>query len=117
MSVPISLADTNGKLRTGQKAALADVLTRGIECPSAIDLKGSACLLIDGMALVAAVGKPADAQTFGRRVESLTAFVSYPFLTLIYNPRHSTSPKRIHKNSLTISNTIYSSSQLAKTKK
>ena len=62
MSVPISLADTNGKLRTGQKAALADV---GIECPSAIDLKGSACLLIDGMALVAAVGKPADAQTFG----------------------------------------------------
>ena len=65
MSVPISLADTNGKLRTGQKAALADVLTRGIECPSAIDLQGSACLLIDGMALVAAVGKPADAQTFG----------------------------------------------------
>jgi hypothetical protein len=56
MSVPISLADTNGKLRTGQKAVLADVLTRGIECPSAIDLKGSACLLIDGMALVAAVG-------------------------------------------------------------
>ena len=65
MSVPISLADTNGKLRTGQKALLADVLTRGIECPSAIDLQGSACLPIDGMALVAAVGKPADAQTFG----------------------------------------------------
>ncbi|CAB4002170.1 5 -3 exoribonuclease 1 [Paramuricea clavata] len=49
MSVPISLAETNGKLRTGQKAALADVLTRGIECPSAIDLQGSGCLLIDGM--------------------------------------------------------------------
>ena len=65
MFVPISLADTNGILRTSQKAPLADVLTRGIECPSAIDLQGSACLLIDGMALVAAVEKPADAQTFG----------------------------------------------------
>ena len=75
MPVPISLAETNGKLRTGQKALLADVLTKGIECPNAIELQGSACLLIDGMALVAAIGKPADAQTFGAYADSFQTAV------------------------------------------
>ena len=65
MPVPVSLAETNGKLRTGQKAVLANVLTNDTECPKQIELQGRACLLIDGMALVAAIGKPTDAKTFG----------------------------------------------------
>ena len=65
MPVLISLVEMNGKLSTGQKALLADVLTKGVECPNTITLQGSTCLLIDGMALVAVAGKPDDAQTFG----------------------------------------------------
>lgn len=52
MWVPISLADTNGKHRTGQKTPLADVPTKGIECPNPTDFQGSACLLIDVMPLM-----------------------------------------------------------------
>lgn len=52
MSVPIALAEANGKCTTGQKALLADVLNKGIKCPSAIDMQ-AACLMIDGRASVA----------------------------------------------------------------
>ena len=44
------------------QALIALSLTKGLECPNAIELQGSTCLLIDGMALVAAIGKPADSQ-------------------------------------------------------
>lgn len=40
MTVPLSLAETNGKLTTGQKAVLADVLTNDIECLMQIELQG-----------------------------------------------------------------------------
>ena len=63
--VRVALAETNGKLKTGQKALLADVIVEGVECPSTIESHGSSCLLIDGVGLVVAVGKPADAKTFG----------------------------------------------------
>ena len=55
MSVPVSLAETNSKLKTGQKALLADVIVEGVECPSTIELHGSSCLLIDGMTLIVAL--------------------------------------------------------------
>ena len=62
MSVPISLAETNGKLRTGQKAPLADILAKETGSTDAIHLsQGTSCLLIDGMALVATIGKPSNA--------------------------------------------------------
>ena len=57
IAVPLSLAETNGKLRTGQKAVLSNVLTIAIECPKQIELQGRASLLIDGMDLVAAIGR------------------------------------------------------------
>ena len=65
MPVPVSLAEMNGRLRTGQKAVLTNILIKDIECPKQIELQGRASLLIDGIALVAAVGKPIDAKTFG----------------------------------------------------
>jgi len=55
----------NGTLRMGNKAILADVLTEGIECPQVISPEEPACLVIDGQALVVAVGKPENAVTFG----------------------------------------------------
>ncbi len=75
MPVPVALAEMNGCLRTGQKSVLADILKSGINCPSEIQLRGSSCLLIDGLALVAAIGRPSGAQTFGDFADSFQAAV------------------------------------------
>ena len=66
MPIPVSLADTNGELRSGNKSVLADLLTDGMEiaCPNMIALNGSSCLVIDGQALVLALGRPAGLVTF-----------------------------------------------------
>ncbi|MES9881882.1 MAG: hypothetical protein ABW185_13470, partial [Sedimenticola sp.] len=65
MSVPLSLAETSGNLRGGQKSLLIDQLTQDIVCPSKIDIPESATLVIDGQALVHVIGKPKSAITFG----------------------------------------------------
>lgn len=66
LPVPVSLVEINGNLRSGNKAVLADVITEGIECPEGIELHDtSSCLIIDGQALVVALGKPDGAVTFG----------------------------------------------------
>lgn len=75
MPVPVALAEMNGNLRSGQKSVLADILTSGTNCPSEIQLQGSSCLLIDGLALVAAIGRPSGAQTFGDFADSFQAAV------------------------------------------
>ena len=50
MPVPLSIAEMNEALRTGNKSLLADVLTADICCPVAIDnlVPVSSCLFIDG---------------------------------------------------------------------
>ena len=58
MLVPVALAEPNGCLRSGNKAAFADVLISNIDCPSDITLEGRSCLVIDGQARVVALGKP-----------------------------------------------------------
>jgi len=69
LPVPVSLAEMNGSLRTGNKSILAHVITEGIDCPEIINLHDtSSCLIIDGQALVVALGKPENAQTFGRDI-------------------------------------------------
>lgn len=67
MPVPVAIAETNGALRSGNKALLAEALIDEIICPETISIldKGKSCLLIDGQALVQAIGKPAEATTFG----------------------------------------------------
>ena len=64
MPVPLALAETNHSLRKGDKSILIDVLT-GIVCPAEITIVGNSCLVIDGQALVVALGKPHEALTFG----------------------------------------------------
>ena len=61
--VPLSLADINSKLRSGDKAYLQKRLLEGIDCPDSINLVGkSSCLLIDGQALVCSLGKAKDCE-------------------------------------------------------
>jgi hypothetical protein len=73
LPVPVSLAELNGNLRTGNKALLADMLTADVPCPATLDLHGkSACLVIDGQARVVAIGKPVAAKTFGDLADVFT---------------------------------------------
>jgi len=88
MPVPVALADMNGSLRTGQKSVLADLITSGINCPREIELQGSSGLLIDGLALVSAIGRPSDAQTFGGLCRELSSSMPSSWITLSANPRH-----------------------------
>ena len=53
--IPVVLAEINGSLRIGKKSVLADLITSGINCPSEIELQGSSCLLVDGLALTSAI--------------------------------------------------------------
>ena len=54
----------NGTLRTGN--ILADKLTEGIVCRETIAVDvSSSCLIIDGQALMVALGKPEKAVTVG----------------------------------------------------
>ena len=54
--------EKNGRLITGQNS---DILTSRINFQSKKEVKGGSFLLIDGLASVAAIGRPSRAQTFG----------------------------------------------------
>ena len=57
MSVPVSLAEMNDTLRTGNMSVLAEFLTTSINCSEVIDIGDqSSTLIIDGQALVVTVG-------------------------------------------------------------
>ena len=65
LSVPVSLSEKNGTLRTGNKSELANV-TENIDCAEIIQLHATPSFLItDGQALVVALGKPDAASTLG----------------------------------------------------
>ncbi len=65
MSVPLSLATTNGSLHSSNKYLLAEILAKDVPTPPNITLEGSSCLLIDGQGLVMALGKPRNIGTLG----------------------------------------------------
>ena len=48
LPVPVSIAETNETLRTGNKSILADVLTDKVSCPTSLSLEGQSVLIIDG---------------------------------------------------------------------
>lgn len=75
MPVPVSLANTNGTLRSGNKAILADVLINGIFCPPDLVVHRNSCLIIDGQALVLTLGKPAGVVTFEELADSFLNLV------------------------------------------
>ena len=78
MPVPISLAAMNGSLHTGSssKSRLANELIQDVSTPEQVTLTGNTCLVIDGQALVMALGKPSGITTFG---EYADAFVNSVF--------------------------------------
>lgn len=64
--IPLSLPKPGGVMNSTPKAELIDILMAGLSIPSEVpeaDLK--TCVLIDGHALIDALGKPHGCQTFG----------------------------------------------------
>jgi len=93
MPVPVALAEMNDSLRTGQKSVLADLITSGINYPSEIEFQGSSGLLIDGLALVSAIGRPSVAQTFGGFAESFQAGSCYQQINVLFDQYQEDSIK------------------------
>ena len=65
MSVPVSLAEMDDSLRVWNKPSLIDVLIQNVSTPSEIEIKAPSTVIIDGQALVMALGKPKRLNTFG----------------------------------------------------
>ena len=68
LPVPIAIAEVSGELRTGDKSILCQVLTENIQCEASLghsDLGDNSSLIIDGQALVVAIGKPHGHSNFG----------------------------------------------------
>ena len=63
--VPVSLAEMDDSLRVGNKPSLIDVLIQNVSTPSEIEIKAPSTLIIDGQALVTALGKPKGLNSFG----------------------------------------------------
>ncbi len=65
--VPLALATTDGNLRSTNKAHLTEILEKGhiTHTLPACNLHETVCTIIDGMALVHALGKPVGCKNFG----------------------------------------------------
>ena len=74
LPVPVALSSLNGTLNTENKSILADILSCSISTPPQVTVTGSASLVIDGQALINAIGKPSGATTF---FEYSTVFLQY----------------------------------------
>ena len=74
LPVPVALSSLNGTLNTGNKSILADILSCSISTPPQVTVTGSASLVIDGQALINAIGIPSGAKTF---FEYSTVFLQY----------------------------------------
>ena len=67
---PLSFATVGGDINTTSKADLIGILTVGLIIPTAVPESNlSTCVLIDGHALIQAIGKPPECQTFGDYAE------------------------------------------------
>ena len=60
--VPLSLADTAGELHHSQKSALGQILEAGISVETLPVSDVNTCTILDGQALVQAIGKPKSAK-------------------------------------------------------
>ena len=74
-NVPLSLADTAGNLRPTNKAALGKILENGVSVEVLPESSLKTCFIIDGQALVQAIGKPFGAKSFGNLADVFNATV------------------------------------------
>ena len=99
LPVPLALAEMNGSLRTGTKAIFADVLLKGVQCPTRLpeDMNGGT-LIIDGQALIVSLGKPPKAIKFGDLADIfvqsvLSAGEKFEIIHILFDRYYTTSIK------------------------
>ena len=63
--VPLSTANTAGNLRSADKAALGKIPEEDVSVETLPTTELKTCTIIDGQALVQAIGKPTGSKTFG----------------------------------------------------
>ena len=73
--VPLSLANTNGTLRSTNKAQLAHLLEEGNIKQSLPESSLQECTIIDGMDLIHSLGKLPGLKTFGELVDVVTKMI------------------------------------------
>ena len=73
--VPLSLANTNGTLRSTNKAQLAHLLEEGNIKQSLPESSLQECTIIDGMDLIYSLGKLPGLKTFGDLVDVVTKMI------------------------------------------
>lgn len=74
--VPLSLADTSGAIRSTNKAALGNILQTSTTVEKQLPIANlKTCVIIDGQAVVQAIGKPANAHNFGELADRFVASV------------------------------------------
>lgn len=106
LPVPSALAEMNGNLRTGSKAILSQVLVADTPCPPTLDtenLPDDATLIIDGQALVIAIGKPQGASNFGDLADAFVASVlqsgaSFHRIDVLFDRYYEVSIKSATRN-------------------
>ena len=64
-SVPLALAINDGCLRPANKAQMLPLLEEDVSHTSLPKSQAPTCIIIDGTAMVYALGKPKGAETFG----------------------------------------------------
>ncbi|XP_051232747.1 uncharacterized protein LOC127350304 [Dicentrarchus labrax] len=98
MPIPPSLAATNGSLHSTNKSVLVNILTKHIQTPADVPLQEPSCFLIDGQALVMALGKPPDITTFGNYANKFADTVlkmaeKYQRVDVVFDRYHDESIK------------------------
>lgn len=74
--VPLSLSDTSGVMRSTNKAVLGSILQATTTVEKQLPVANlKTCVIIDGQALVQAIGKPSNAKTFGGLADRFIASV------------------------------------------
>ena len=63
-AVPLAIFDVSGQLRTGNKWVMMEVLSSDTERPRVTPIAGGSTLVVDGQALVMALGRPSECNTF-----------------------------------------------------
>lgn len=78
VTVPLSLTDMDGSLRTGNKAVLMNLMTKDIQESQELQVdRESTQLIIDGQAMIVSLGKPADAHTFGDLADNVLKYLTF----------------------------------------
>jgi len=69
MAVLLAIFDAGSQLHTGHKSVMMEVFSNGTEHPRVTSIAGRLTLVVDDQALVMALGRPSDCNTFNDLID------------------------------------------------